>query len=104
MDIEVKQSPEAIEDIDSIAEYIARDSEFYARSVVNEILSLGTKIAEEPLIGRIVPELDDENIRERFVYSYRVVYTIEDTVITVVAVIHGKRLLENVPDRFQKNT
>ena len=100
MDIEVKWSPEAIEDIDSIAEYIARDSEFYARSVVNEILSLGTKIAEEPLIGRIVPELDDENIRERFVYSYRVVYTIEDTVITVVAVIHGKRLLENVPDRF----
>ena len=100
MDIEVKWSPEAIEDIDSIAGYIARDSEFYARSVVNEILSLGTKIAEEPLIGRIVPELDDENIRERFVYSYRVVYTIEDTVITVVAVIHGKRLLENVPDRF----
>ena len=100
MDIEVKWSPEAIEDIDSIAGYIARDSEFYARSVVNEILSFGTKIAEEPLIGRIVPELDDENIRERFVYSYRVVYTIEDTVITVVAVIHGKRLLENVPDRF----
>jgi len=100
MDIEVKWSPEAIEDIDSIAEYIARDSEFYARSVVNEILNVGTKIAKEPLIGRIVPELDDENIRERFVYSYRVVYSIEDTEITVVAVIHGKRLLENVPDRF----
>lgn len=30
MDLEVKWSPEAKEDLESIAEYIARDSEFYA--------------------------------------------------------------------------
>lgn len=100
MDNEVKWSPEAIEDIESIAEYIARDSEYYARSVVTEILDIGRKISEDPLIGRVVPELSNENIRERFVYSYRVVYLIESSVITIVAVIHGKRLLENLQDRF----
>ena len=36
MDLEVKWSPEAIEDIEAITEYIARDSEYYARSVVTE--------------------------------------------------------------------
>ncbi len=37
MDLEVKWSPEASEDLESIAEYIARDSEYYARAVVTEI-------------------------------------------------------------------
>jgi plasmid stabilization system protein ParE len=34
MDLEVEWSPEATEDLESIAEYIARDSEYYARAVV----------------------------------------------------------------------
>lgn len=42
-------------------------------------------------MGRRVPELDDENVRERLVYSYRVVYKIESGRILIVAVIHGKR-------------
>lgn len=77
MDLEVKWSPEATEDLESIAEYITRDSEFYARSVVTEILSVSRNVGELPLIGRIVPEIGDRRIRERFVYSYRLVYRVE---------------------------
>ena len=96
MDLEVKWSPEATEDLESIAEYIARDSEFYAQAVVTEILSVSRNIGEFPLIGRIVPEIGDERLRERFIYSYRLVYGIEPERILIVAVIHGKRLLENI--------
>ena len=71
MDLEVKWSPEAIEDIESIADYIARDSEYYARAVVTEILSVSRNVREFPLIVRVVPEIGDERIRERFIYSYR---------------------------------
>lgn len=70
MDYRVTWSPEAVEDLESIAEYIERDSLFYARSVVSKILEASRNINEFPLIGRIVPELGDENIRERFIYSY----------------------------------
>ena len=56
------------------------------------------------MIGRIVPEVGDETIRERFVYSYRLVYRIEPDRILVVAVIHGKRLLENVSERLDDST
>jgi plasmid stabilization system protein ParE len=101
MDYSVKWSPEATEDLDSIAEYIARDSEFYARSVVSKILAVSRKISEQPMIGRIVPEIDEKEIRERFVYSYRLVYRIQNSTITIVAIIHGKRLLENVSERFE---
>ena len=53
------------------------------------------------MIGRIVPEIDEKEIRERFVYSYRLVYRIQNSTITIVAIIHGKRLLENVSERFE---
>ncbi len=104
MGLEVKWSPEAAEDLESIAEYIARDSEYYARAVVTEILSISRNVGEFPLIGRVVPEVGDETIRERFVYSYRLVYRIESERILVVAVIHGTRLLENVAERFEGST
>lgn len=102
MGYKVVWSPEAVEDLESIAEYIGRDSAFYARAVVTKILGIGRNIKDFPRIGRIVPELEDENIRERFAYSYRVVYQIDQSRILVVAVIHGKRLLANISDRFEK--
>jgi len=101
MDFEIKWSPEAAEDLASIAEYIGRDSEYYAQAVVTEILSVSRHISEFPLIGRVVTEIGNELIRERFIYSYRLVYRIESEQILIVAVIHGKRLLENVAERFE---
>ena len=101
MDYTVRWSPEAVEDLESIAEYIAKDSEFYARSVVSKLLMTASEISEQPLIGRMVPEMSQKEIRERFVYSYRMVYRIQNSVITIVAIIHGKRLLENISERFE---
>jgi plasmid stabilization system protein ParE len=104
MDLEVEWSPEATEDLEAIAEYIARDSEYYARAVVTEILSASRNSGKFPWIGRMVPEIGDDHIRERFVYSYRLVYRVESRRILIVAVIHGKRLLENISERFEGST
>jgi plasmid stabilization system protein ParE len=100
MDFKVVWSPEALEDIESIAEYIGRDSEFYASSVVTKIVDLAGSLGKFSLIGRVVPELNDENIRERFAYSYRVIYRIEKRRILILAVVHGKRLLQSIGERF----
>lgn len=91
---------EALEDIDGLAEYISRDSAYYARKVAQDILGLHDSILNNPLIGRVVPELGNEQIRERFIYSYRVIYEIYTTDVHVLAVLHGKRLLAAVEDRF----
>jgi len=100
MEYQVTWSPEAVEDLESIAEYIERDSSFYAQSVVSQILETSRKIKEFPFIGRMLPEIGDQNIRERFIYSYRLVYKIRQQRILIVAVIHGKRLIENIEARF----
>ena len=88
-------SPKAIDDADSIAFYISRDSTSYAAAVVRKILDTARSLKAFPFAGRVVPELDDPNIRERFVYSYRVIYRIEENKVTIAAVIHGKRLLDS---------
>lgn len=53
-----------------------------------------------PEIGRMVPEVDDPSIRERFVYSYRVIYRVELHRVIILAIVHGKRLLGDFEDRF----
>ncbi len=94
-------SLEALDDIDAIAGYISRDSPYYAQRVVDALFELGEAIAESPKIGRVVPELNNENIRERFLYSYRVLYELGEERIDILAVIHGRRLLESINDRFE---
>jgi toxin ParE1/3/4 len=39
----------------------------------------------------MVPEFMDEKIRESFVYSYRLIYRIEDDCVSVLGLVHGRR-------------
>ena len=94
-------SPEAIEDIEAIASYIERGSLWYARAVVSKIVETAEAIPDHPELGRIVPEIDDRSIRERFVYSYRIIYRIEQERILIATVVHGSRLLEPFIPRIE---
>jgi toxin ParE1/3/4 len=60
---------EALDDIDAIARYIARDSQTQARRVVSEVLDLAELLVTQPSMGRVVPELGHSAIREHFIYS-----------------------------------
>jgi toxin ParE1/3/4 len=90
----VAWSPRAIENLEAIAQYISADSTAYAAAVVKTILNTARSLSHFPFAGGIVPELGDEHIREWFPYSYRVIYRIEDRVVTIAAIVHGKRLLD----------
>ncbi|MBN2313008.1 MAG: type II toxin-antitoxin system RelE/ParE family toxin [Sedimentisphaerales bacterium] len=96
MDIQLIWSPQAIEDIEAIAEYIARDSTFYAESTVERIFQAPEKLLQFPQLGRVVPEKNDESIREIFVFQYRIIYEIQASEIHVLTVVHGKRILEDL--------
>ncbi|MEK7727127.1 MAG: type II toxin-antitoxin system RelE/ParE family toxin [candidate division KSB1 bacterium] len=100
MAYQVTWSLEALADVDSIAEYIARDSAVYASAVVEKILEAARKLDLFPFAGRVVPELNNQKIREKFVYSYRLIYCVEEQTVCVIAVVHGKRLLAPFKDRF----
>ena len=54
-------------------------------------------------LGRVVPETNNINIREIFIYSYRLIYKINENTILFVAIVHGKRLLENHQQSITKH-
>ena len=62
MDIKVKWSPEAYEDVESIAEYISRDSQFYARATVSKIIDFSRSVGKFSQMGRVVPEFKDKKL------------------------------------------
>ena len=94
MDYRVVWSPRALEDVEAIGLYISADSPFYAAAVVKKMLDSTRTLSRFPFSGRVVPEFDDENIREKFVYSYRVIYRVRAETVTVAAVVHGRRILD----------
>jgi len=91
----LKWSEEALEDIESIATYIEKDSPIYAKAVVSKFFEKVEILQEFPELGRKVPEFNDDTIREIFIYSYRLIYKLNRQDILLIAVVHGKRLLEN---------
>lgn len=74
----------AEEDLDAAAAYIHRDSSAYAASFVNRALKAGRSLSELAERGRMVREFKDRNMREIFVYSYRLIYRIERDRISIL--------------------
>jgi len=56
-------------------------------------LDVAQSLGKFPNVGPIVPEIGGQEFRERFVYSYRVIYQVSDEQVLIAAVVHGKRLL-----------
>jgi len=87
----VKWSVPARNDLKQIHDYIAKDSKYYAQNVIQEIVAKTETLTEFPEIGRAVPEISDQNIRELIVYSYRLIYEISAAGIEIIAILHGRR-------------
>jgi len=76
-----------------IYEYISRDSNIYAKRMVDRITKRSEQIAGFPMSGRKVPEYESEQIREIIEKPYRIIYRIKQEQIDVLAVVHCSRLL-----------
>jgi toxin ParE1/3/4 len=87
-------SRRALHDLESIADYIATDSPTYAGIVVKKIINQTRMLARFPRTGRKVPEFDDDNLRELIVFSYRIIYRLQNDEILIAAIIHGRRIVQ----------
>ena len=95
MDYRVIWSDRAKVELIEIAEYIARDSTQNASAVVVKIQEVSRSLANFPHRGRKVPEFKVENIREVFVFSYRLIYEIHADFVAILMLAHSARLLSN---------
>ena len=91
MERKVIWSPEALGDLEQIRDYIGRDSLHYAFTIVDDILSSSKTLDRFSKRGRIVPELQEENIREIFVKRYRLIYEISEHRVDILTALHMSR-------------
>jgi plasmid stabilization system protein ParE len=54
----------AIQDLRDLRDYIAADSDFHAADFIASIITRAERLTTFPMIGRVVPEAQGENIRE----------------------------------------
>jgi plasmid stabilization system protein ParE len=102
MAYEVVWSNEAINDLENIAEYINKDSLINAKIVVTKFVDLIGNLGHHPKLSSIVQELNKDNIRQKLVYDWRVIYKVDDKSkrVIVLTIIHGKRQFNKLIGNF----
>jgi len=94
---EIVWSPQSVEDVESIRDYMNRDSPHFAALVAQRIVDAVEHLGRFPESGRIVPEFGDPRLREALWRNYRIVYRSSPTVVEIVTVFHGARLFVDSP-------
>ena len=91
---EVRYTTDARNDLESIVDSLASYSPNYALSFIDRLEAAAESLQQFPLLGRLVPEFEEESLREVIIDSYRVVYRIRGQVIQTVGLAHGSQRIE----------
>jgi len=92
-------APSARADLESIVRFIARQNSDAAARIGYELIVRAEGLAAFPLMGRVVPEFRQPNLREIICRSYRIIYRVQDErqTIEIVRFWHGARGLPQIP-------
>ncbi len=86
----------AKQDLRDIVNYIKRNSVHYAHLESRKIQEAIDQLGYQPMIGRTVPEQDNDDLRQIIFRNYRIVYQIHDSSkIEILTIHHHARLLSN---------
>ena len=91
--MKITWSPLAIDRASEIAEYIAQDKPSAAEKWINTVFSKVEQLKSFPEIGRVAPEIKNDQFRELIYGNYRIIYRIEKTQISILTIRHGKQIL-----------
>jgi len=81
----------ALRDLEIIVKYIAQDSPRYAERVGRGIVQAPRILRDYPKVGRIVPEFNQDRVRELIFGAYRIIYEIKEGTCFIEAVLHSSR-------------
>jgi len=94
----VTWNDQALDDLDAICLFIARDAPRYAEVMAARVFRATDRLSEFPRSGRMVPEMGRDDIREVIVRSCRVIYRLQGDEVEILTIHHGARRLEGFPD------
>jgi len=93
--VQINWTFQAKDDLKSIADYISRDSKLYAKLQVIRIRNRTRILKSRLRVGKIVPEIDQNDIRELIEGRYRIIYKIvSKNQVDILTVHHSARDLK----------
>lgn len=84
----------ALDDLKNIYDYISKDSIIYANRVIEKIILRIDQLENFPKSGRVVPELNNNSIRELIQNNYRIIYKVTTQEIFIVSIHHSSKFME----------
>ncbi len=91
---EVIWTEPALADLDAIADYIALDNPEAARQLVQDVYQHVGQLADHPLSGPRVPDLEGWHYRQIVEAPCRVIYRYGKGKVHILHVLRGERLLD----------
>lgn len=91
MTLAIRWTEGAVSQLASVAQYISLTSPVYAEMMLERIIARLALAQEHPLVGRRVPEMGTEEVRELVEPPYRLVYRVRSECIEVLAIVHSRR-------------
>ena len=87
----VAWSEPAADDLEAAVEFIAKDSDAYARTLAQLVVDAAESLTEFPNRGHRLRDPQLAHFRELIVGSYRLIYLVEPERVLIVGVLHGHR-------------
>jgi addiction module RelE/StbE family toxin len=84
----------AIEDLRNIYDYILKDSKVFADRIIDNIITRVDQLSYFPKSGRVVPEFENDSIRELIQGNYRIIYKVTNQKISIIRIHHSARLMK----------
>ena len=102
MAFQIIWSEQARDDLQAIVVFIAQDNPTVAESFGYQLISKVDVLAQFPQLGRVVPEENDEMVREIILRPYRIIYKVlaEKQIIAIARIWHGARGEPEIPGRL----
>jgi len=89
----------AVSDLESIIEYIVKDSPLTANTLFRKLKKQIETLSYSPQRGRYIPELQEQGIwiyRELIISPWRVLYKVQERRVYVMAMIDSRRNVEDI--------
>jgi toxin ParE1/3/4 len=84
----IRWTPTALNDLEAVYDYIARDNADAASAMIPRIVSGIDALVRNPELGRIGREAGS---RELIVVPYRVIYRVRDSTVEILNIVHSAR-------------
>lgn len=99
MAFQIIWSEQARDDLQALVLFIAQDNPSIAETFGFRLMSKVDALAQFPQLGRVVPEEDDETIRELVLRPYRIIYKVlaEKQIVAIARIWHGARGEPEIP-------